>query len=101
MPGKHYSHRMLSDLWKNACKRVGESIGLYTGLKHSSCSQLINEYGYSIHDVQMATDHSRLDSVKKYAKVELSARKAILEKRIIRLPQAGTDLELKREAENQ
>ena len=46
----------------------------------------------------MATDHARLDSVKKYAKVELSARKAILEKKIIRLIQPGTDLELRKEA---
>jgi len=101
MPGKHYSHRMLSDLWKKACKKVGESISLSPGLKHSSCSQLINEYGYSIHEVQMATDHARLDSVKKYAKVELSARKAILEKKVIRLPRPGTDLEPKREIRNQ
>lgn len=97
MAGKYYTHRMLGDLWKKACKKVGESISLYAGLKHSSCSQLINEYGFSTSQVQMATDHARLDSVKKYAKVELSAKKAILEKRIIRLPQPGTDLELKRE----
>lgn len=98
MSGKHYTHGMLSDLWKTACEKVGESISLYAGLKHSSCSQFINEYGYSIHEVQMATDHARLDSVKKYAKVELSARKAILEKKIIRLTQPGTDLELRKEA---
>jgi hypothetical protein len=33
--------------------------------------------GYSMYEVQMATDHARLESVKKYAKVELSARKAL------------------------
>jgi len=98
MSGKHYTHGMLSGLWKTACEKVVESISLYAGLKHSSCSQFINEYGYSIHEVQMATDHARLDSVKKYAKVELSARKAILEKKIIRLIQPGTDLELRKEA---
>ncbi len=36
---------------------------------------------FNTHDVQMATDHPRLDSVKKYAKVEVSARKALLERR--------------------
>jgi hypothetical protein len=51
-------------------------------------------YLYNL-DVQMATDHARLDSVKKYAKVELSARKAILDRKLIRFPQAGTDLQQK------
>ena len=66
--------------------KVGESNTLYAGLKDSSCSQLVNEYGYSIHGVQMAAGHAPLDSVKKYAKVELSPREAILEKKIIKLP---------------
>jgi integrase len=59
-PGKPYTHHVLSDLWETAARKNGESIKLYQGLKHSSCSQLINEYGYSIHEVQMATDHARL-----------------------------------------
>ena len=45
-----------------------------------------------------ADGHRRPNSVKKYAKVELFARKATLEKKIIRLPQTGTDRELKRKA---
>jgi hypothetical protein len=61
-------------------------VKLNTGTKHSSCSQLINEYGYNIHMVQMATDRARLESVKKHAKTEVSARKALLEKKIVHLP---------------
>jgi hypothetical protein len=76
-----------------SAKKHGESIRLYQGLKHSSCSQLINEYGYSIHEVQMATDHARLESVKKYAKVEVSSRKALLEKTVIKFRSSGTKLE--------
>jgi hypothetical protein len=64
-------------------------------VKHSSRSQMINEYGFSIHEVQMATDRARLESVKKYAKVEVSARKALLEKRIIKFKRSGMKLERK------
>jgi integrase len=94
--GQHYTQKVLSDLWNRACKKAGESISLYPGVKHSSCSQLVNEYGYSIHDVQMATDHARLESVKKYAKVEVSARKALLEKKVIKFTGPGTVLERER-----
>ncbi|MDD5244580.1 MAG: tyrosine-type recombinase/integrase [Syntrophorhabdaceae bacterium] len=94
--GQHYTQTVLSYLWHRARKQVGESIALYKGLKHSSCSQLVNEHGYSIQEVQMATDHARLESVKKYAKVEVSARKALLEKKIIKFKEAGTNLERKR-----
>jgi integrase len=94
-PGKPYTGKALSRLWKAACVRVGEDIPLYPGVKHSSCSQLVNEHGYSIHEVQMATDHARLESVKKYAKVEVSARKALLEKKIIKFRRPGTRLERK------
>ena len=86
MQGKRYTHRTLNTLWHAACRAAGEDIDLYSGLKHSSCSQLINEYGYSVDQVQMATDHARRESVKKYAKVEVSARKAILEKTLISFP---------------
>jgi integrase len=93
--GKHYTHKSMGDIWKAACKKVGETIDLYSGLKHSSASQLINEYGYNIHDVQIAGDWARLDSVKKYAKVEVSARKAILEKKVLQFKRSGTPLERK------
>jgi len=95
MIGNHYTHNVLSKLWKDACLKTGESIKLYPGTKHSSCSQMINEHGYSVDEVQMATDHARRESVKKYAKVEISARKAILEKRVIKLKEAGMSLERK------
>lgn len=71
-PGHRYTNESLNTKWKRACIKVGESIDLYSGLKHSSCSQYINEHGLSIYDIQAITDHKRLDSVRKYAKVELS-----------------------------
>lgn len=76
---KHYEHGYLVDLWKKACKKTGEDISMYSGLKHSSCSQYINEKGYSIDQVQMITDHARRESVKRYASVQLDAKRKLLE----------------------
>jgi len=81
--GSPYLWHTLSRIWKTACAKVGEDITLYPGTKHSGATQLVVEHGYNLHDVQIATDHARLESVKRYAKVEVSARKAILERRKI------------------
>ena len=79
LDGKHYQHDCLVDLWKKACQEVGEDIPMYAGLKHSSCSQYVNEKGYSLDEVQMLTDHARRDSVKRYAAFELEAKRKLLE----------------------
>ncbi len=52
---------------------------MYAGLKHSTCSQYINEKGYTIDQVQMMTDHSRRDSVERYAHVQLESKRRLLE----------------------
>jgi hypothetical protein len=41
-----YSHKVLGIIWRQACREAGESINLYSGLKHSTASQMINESGY-------------------------------------------------------
>lgn len=78
LEGKHYQHDFLVDLWHKACASVGETINMYSGLKHSSCSQLINECGLSVDEVQMLTDHSRRDSVLKYAEVKVAAKRNLM-----------------------
>jgi integrase len=83
--GKRYTHSIISKLWKDACKEVGEGISLYAGLKHSSCCQYINEKGLSMSDLQAITDHARLDSVKRYAKTELARKRELMERKVIRL----------------
>lgn len=97
MQGKHYTSVTLNSLWRDACRATGESISLYSGLKHSTASQLINECGYSLSELQMATDHARYESVKKYGKVEVSAKKAILE----RLKKSGPFLDRKPKNNNE
>jgi hypothetical protein len=56
---------------------------MYAGLKHSSCSQYINEKSLSIDELQMLTDHARRDSVMQYASVQLEAKRRILERKVI------------------
>lgn len=76
---KRYTLESLGVLWKKACAEVGETIDLYSGLKHSTCSQMINEKGLTLNQVQMVTDHANLESVKKYAKVELDIKRRLME----------------------
>ena len=75
----HYQHDYLVDLWKKACQQAGEAIDMYSGLKHSSCSQYINEKHYSLDQVQMLTDHARRESVKRYASVQLDEKRRLME----------------------
>lgn len=77
--GKRYTGDVLNRIWKAACEKTGENIGLYPGVKHSSCSQYINELGMALSDLQTITDHARLDSVKKYAKTEVARKRELLE----------------------
>ena len=75
----HYQHDYLVNLWHQACEKVGEDIDMYSGLKHSSCSQYINEKHYSLDQVQMLTDHARRESAKKYASVMLDEKRRLME----------------------
>jgi len=69
----------MEDYWNQACQKVGEDIDMYSGLKHSSCSQYINEKHYSLDQLQMITDHQRRESVKKYAVVQLDEKRRLME----------------------
>lgn len=81
-PGRYYTNVSMNRIWSRACRRVGEDIDLYSGLKHSSCSQYINQKGLSLSDLQVITDHARLDSVKRYAKVEVRRKKELMERKV-------------------
>ncbi|MCB2183486.1 MAG: tyrosine-type recombinase/integrase [Desulfobulbaceae bacterium] len=85
--GKRYTDRIMNRLWNNACEKVGEDISMYAGLKHSSCSQYVNECGLSLSDLQEITDHARLDSVKKYARMEVARKRELMNKNIISFPE--------------
>ena len=76
---KYYSVETMYKIWRKACKKVGEDIDMYSGLKHSSCSQYINEKHYSLDQVQMMTDHARRESVQRYASVQLDEKRRLME----------------------
>jgi hypothetical protein len=70
----------MARIWKNACAETGEDIPMYAGLKHSSCCQYINEKGLSLADLQQITDHANMDSVKRYAKMEIDRKRELMER---------------------
>lgn len=78
-PGKRYCHKALARIWRNACENVGESIDLYSGLKHSSMSQYINERGLMLAELQAISGHAKMESVKRYADVGLDRIRALME----------------------
>ena len=81
--GGHYTHRVLNKLWNDAAKKNGSSIRLYEGLKHSSCCQYVNEKGLSESELQVITDHARLDSVKRYVKTGMARKLELMETKVI------------------
>ncbi len=82
---KRYTNEILNRLWKKACIDADENIDMYSGLKHSSCSQYVNEKGLSESELQIITDHARIESVRRYAKTEVKRKKELMMKNIYRI----------------
>ena len=76
--GKRYTVESLRNIWKKARKDL--EIGLYEGTKHSSCTQYINEKDGNDSELQMLTDHARMDSVRKYRKVGTDKKRRLMRK---------------------
>jgi len=72
--GGRYALESLGVLWRDACKKNGVDVGLYEGLKHSSCSQFINEKGGTETELQALTDHANLSSVRHYARMGINRK---------------------------
>lgn len=83
--GKRYMNEALNRIWNKACKEAGEDVRLYTGTKHSSCSQYINEKGLSESELQIITDHARIESVRNYAKTEVKRKRELMMKNIFKI----------------
>lgn len=94
--GKRYTDSIMNKIWNKASKKCGEDISKYPGTKHSSCSQFVNEKGGSLSELQMVTDHARYDSVKKYAKTQVSRKRELMERGTI-----AELLQVKKEKENE
>ena len=77
--GRRYTEGVLNRLWAKACASVGEDIGLYAGLKHSSMSQFVNEKRLGLADVQVVSQHAKIESVMKYVEVDLDRARELME----------------------
>lgn len=77
--GKRYTNKALNSIWHAACKKCGEDIDLYSGLKHSTISQMLNEKRMSMSDVQVVSDHARLESLKPYSTSTLARKRELME----------------------
>ncbi len=82
---KRYTNEVLNRIWRKACEKTGESIDMYSGLKHSSCSQYVNEKGLSESELQIITDHARIESVRRYAKTEVKRKKELMTRNVFDL----------------
>jgi len=79
--GKRYTHESLNIALANVCKKLKKpKITVYEFTKHSSCTQFINEKDGSDSELQMLTDHARIESVKKYRKVHLEKKRNLMRK---------------------
>lgn len=74
LEGQRYQHDFLVDLWNKAAHSCGESISMYAGLKHSSCTALYNDYGLSLEEIQIMTDHSSPESVLQYTDIKMQKK---------------------------
>ena len=68
-------------IWNKACKKAGESIQLYQGLKHSSCCQYINEKGGNIVELAEITGQS-IESLQCYAKTETAKKRELMKRKV-------------------
>ena len=77
--GKRYTGNALNKIWRKACEAVGEKIDLYSGVKHSSISQMLNEKRMPASDVQLVSDHARIESLKPYMSATLARKRELME----------------------
>lgn len=80
MDGQRHTIESLNVLWRKACASVGEKIDMYSGLKHSTCTQLLESGQFTFDDLKDMTQHARMESVRRYAKVTVSRQKRLFER---------------------
>lgn len=81
--GKRYTGKLYRKYWKEACEKAEEDIDVYRGTKTSRASQMVNEEGVSMSDLQIAGDWASMSSVTAYARANIARKREILEGRII------------------
>jgi len=86
--GRRYTLEALRNLWYQACDDAGvRRIWTYQGLKHTACTNFIEEGG-SIDDLQILTDHATRKSVEQYAEITMDKKRQVQEDAIKRQREA-------------
>lgn len=85
--GNRYTHTILRNIWLEACKKVGVSLTLYQGTKHSTAQGYLDD-GYSFEQLRVVTGHTSLASVKHYASATVEIRRGLMERKVVPLRKA-------------
>jgi integrase len=75
--GRPYTHTRLIKKWKSATKKLGLTISLYNGTRHSIASQAINN-GVDLNIISKALGHSTTEITKRYASMNIQALRIII-----------------------
>lgn len=64
--GKRYTGKFYRSIWDKACEEAGEDIDCYRGTKTTRASQMVNEEGVSMSDLQIAglVQHAERDGLR-------------------------------------
>lgn len=81
---RHYTVWVMRRIWKIACRKVGESIDLYQGLKHSSCCQFLNEKGGTLTELAEITGQD-LTSLQHYVTTEVARKRELMGRKVVTL----------------
>lgn len=81
--GKRYAGKFYRTIWNAACEKAGEKIDVYRGTKTSRASQMVNEIGMNLHDLQIAGDWASFESVNAYARANVAKKRELLERKVI------------------
>jgi integrase len=78
--GRPLTTNMVWRTWTEACRAVGVEISPYQGTRHSLATQLLNE-GVSEKHIQALLGHKTRDMMDRYAKMQISTLKSVLQAR--------------------
>ena len=89
--GQPYTSEFVRKLWRKARKKVGVTVTMYEGMRHSTASQAL-QAGVPLIVVSKALGHSNIDiTAKRYAQIEFKATSAVVD----RVVQIGEKVEEK------
>lgn len=81
--GKRYTGKLYRKYWKTACEKAGEDIDVYRGTKTSRASQMVNEEGMALSDLQVVGDWASFSSVASYARANIARKRELIDRKVV------------------